>query len=322
MNTYTFKSFLASEFESYIEHRRNSGYNSPDQILTDLRRFDEFIAENCTENAFTKEHAEKWIEKRVNESPTGHYKRVNNSKNFFLFIYPRGYDIFLFDDVKNPPKTFVPHIYSEDEIRRYFKVVDSYESPMNRYSVIQLPVLFRLLYCCGTRINETLAIKKEDVDLENGVIHLTNTKNQKERYIVLSDEVLRLMKDFADKTFYAIKDDEYIFRNTQGRRLCRNSVEEIHYDILRRAGIPNVRGGNGPRIHDWRHTFTVRAFKHMAENGTDMYVALPILSTYLGHSTIMATEYYLRLTLELFPSIEEKMSKNADAVFGEIPYVD
>ncbi len=321
MSTYTFKSFLASEFTSYLEHRRNSGYKTPDGSYVDLRRFDEFIAENCTENAFTKEHAERWIEKWDDESPTAHYKRINNTKNFFLFIYPRGYDIFLFDDVKNPPKTFVPHIYTDDEIRRYFKVVDNYESPTNRYSVIQLPVLFRLLFCCGTRISETLGIKKKDVDLENGVIQLTTTKNKKKRYIVLSDEILRLMRAFADKTFYAIKDDEYIFRNTHGRCLGITSIEEIHHDILKIAGIPDLRDGKGPRIHDWRHTFTVHAFKNMAENGIDMYVALPILSTYLGHATITATEYYLRLTLELFPSIEEKMSKNADAVFEEIPYV-
>ena len=321
MSSYTFKSFLAAEFTSYLEHRRNSGYKTPNTATVNLRRFDEFIAENCTENNFTKEHAERWIEKRDVESPSAHYRRVNDSKNFFLFIYPRGYDIFLFDDVKNPPKTFVPHIYTEDEIRRYFNAVDNYESPINRYSAIQLPVLFRILYCCGTRINETLAIKKKDVDLENGVIQLTNTKNNKERYVVLSDEVLHLMQDFADKTFYSIKDDEYIFRNTQGGRLHSGTVEEIHHEILRRAGIPDLRDVNEPRIHDWRHTFTVRAFKHMADNGIDMYVALPILSTYLGHGTIIATEYYLRLTLELFPSIEEKMSKNAATVFGEISYV-
>ncbi len=321
MSTYTFKSFLSDEFSSYLEHRQNSGYKAPDEAAVDLRRFDTFIAENCAENKFTKENADKWIEKKDEESPSAHYKRVNNTKNFFLFIYPRGYNIFLFDDVKNPPKTFVPHIYTEDEIKRYFRVVDSYESKVNRYSVIQLPVFFRLLLCCGTRINETLSIKKKDVDLENGIIHLTNTKNSKSRYVVLSDEMLQLMRDFADKTFYAIRDDEYIFRNTQGGRLHSDIIEEIHHDILKRAGIPDLRDGKGPRIHDWRHTFTVRAFKHMADNGMDMYVALPILSTYLGHGTIMATEYYLRLTLELFPSIEEKMSKIAEAVFEEIPYV-
>ena len=89
MSTYAFKSFLASEFASYLEHRKNSGYKTPDSSAVHLRRFDEFIAENCTGNAFTKEHAEKWIEKNDDESQTAHYIRVNSSKNFFLFIYPR-----------------------------------------------------------------------------------------------------------------------------------------------------------------------------------------------------------------------------------------
>ena len=55
----------------------------------------------------------------------------------------------------------------------------------------------------------------------------------------------------------------------------------------------------------------------MADSGMDMYVALPILSTYLGHSTIMATERYLKLTLELFPEIRDKMEQSMDEVFGE-----
>jgi hypothetical protein len=55
----------------------------------------------------------------------------------------------------------------------------------------------------------------------------------------------------------------------------------------------------------------------MIDNGMDMYVALPILSAYLGHKTIMATERYLRLTVSMFPYLEEKFSKTLDEVFGE-----
>ena len=44
----------------------------------------------------------------------------------------------------------------------------------------------------------------------------------------------------------------------------------------------------------------------MIDSGMDMYVALPILSTYLGHKTIYATEHYVRLALSIFPYIEEK----------------
>lgn len=49
-----------------------------------------------------------------------------------------------------------------------------------------------------------------------------------------------------------------------------------------------------------------------------MYVALPILSTYLGHKTIYATEQYVRLTMSLFPYIEKQFKDKIDAVFGEV----
>lgn len=62
----------------------------------------------------------------------------------------------------------------------------------------------------------------------------------------------------------------------------------------------------------------VYSFKQMTDSGLDMYVALPILSTYLGHKTIFATEKYIRLTLQLFPYIEEKFHFTVDRIFGSV----
>ena len=59
-------------------------------------------------------------------------------------------------------------------------------------------------------------------------------------------------------------------------------------------------------------------FDLLTDSGLDMYVALPILSTYLGHKTIFATEKYVRLTLQLFPYIEEKFHSTVDRIFGKI----
>jgi len=56
----------------------------------------------------------------------------------------------------------------------------------------------------------------------------------------------------------------------------------------------------------------------MVDAGLDMYVALPILSTYLGHKTIYATERYVRLTMSLYPYIEECFKDKMDKVFGEV----
>ena len=314
-----FRSVFKDELNIYMEHRKSCGIKESGAI-TSLRKLDAFMAENCTEKSFTREHADKWKETMDGESPQGHYRRVNGSKLFFQFLFPQGYEVFLFDDVKNPPNLFVAHYYTDDEVERYFSALDNYHSSYNRLHCIQLPVLFRILYCCGTRIGETLGIRKKDIDLESGIIRLTETKNRKERYVTMGGELLALARRFADRTFYQIADDEYVFRNKNGGGLKYDTIKHIHREILVMAGIPFVGNSHGPRIHDWRHTFAIRSFKHMSDNGTDMYVALPILSTYLGHGTIMATEHYLRLTLEIFPEIEEKMGKTAEKVFGGIVY--
>ena len=100
-----------------------------------------------------------------------------------------------------------------------------------------------------------------------------------------------------------------------GRLASQYALYDIHRLILKQAGIPYIGSGYGPRIHDWRHTFAVKAFKQMIDQGLDMYVALPILSTYLGHKTIYATERYVRLTMDLYPYLEEKCSDKFNQVF-------
>ena len=56
----------------------------------------------------------------------------------------------------------------------------------------------------------------------------------------------------------------------------------------------------------------------MVDNGVDLYVALPVLSTYLGHKTIYATEKYLRLTVNIYPYIEEKWAASINDIFGKV----
>lgn len=176
--------------------------------------------------------------------------------------------------------------------------------------------MFRILYCCGTRINETLGIRKQDVDLDKGILLLNEAKNNRQRYVVVGNDLRELLKDYADKCFYLLNDTDYIFTNANGGRLDEKTVYEKHRRFLFQAGIPYQGDGTGPRIHDWRHHMAVYSFKRMADSGLDMYVALPILSAYLGHKTIFATEKYVRLTLQLFPYIEEKFHPLVDRIFG------
>ena len=314
-----FSSIFAEQMNSYLDAKVSAGFKET-SFYTFLRSFDSYcVKENVKDLVLTKNEVQKWCQRRTDEATTTHYSRVNSLRQYLIYLAHKGFPVYVPRDVVFQPTEFVPHIYTASEVDRYFKAVDEFHSPYCKKDAIQYPVLFRIIYCCGTRIDETLGIRKCDVNLKEGIIRLNECKNDDERYIVLKDDLNGLMRRFADKCFYLLDEDGYIFTNQRGGRLDQKTVYERHRMFLKKAGIPYEGGGKGPRIHDWRHHMAVYSFKQMADSGMDMYVALPILSAYLGHKTIYATEHYIRLTMELFPYIEERFSEKINIVFGEVP---
>ena len=320
MDKTTFASIFASEMVAYLQHKVSSGYKEK-SFVYHLRNFDRFCLDRALITpSFTRELADEWIKRRKSEASTTHYARINAIKQFLIYLANKGCDVFVTRDIAFKQTSFQPHIYTADEIQKYFSVVDTFDSSRNKKDRIQYPVLFRLLYCCGTRINETLGIRKQDVDLDAGIIKLFETKNNCERYIVLGDDLASLMRQFASRCFYLLNEEDYIFTSANGGRLSGDSIYQHHRLFLKKAGIPYLGDSQGPRIQDWRHTFSVNSFKQMADAGTDLYVALPILSAYLGHKTIYATERYVRLTMNIFPDIEKKFKEKTNLVFGEVDH--
>lgn len=320
MNQKKFSSIFADEIDAYLTRKVASGFKEKSYVYH-LKAFDRFCMEQGLDcPVFTKDLADEWIKERNEEASTTHYSRINTIKHFLSYLNLKGLDVFITKDIRFIDTQFKPHIYTEDEIVGYFEAVDTFESTRNRKTKVQYPVLFRLLYCCGARINETIGIKKKDVDLENGIIRLLETKNNCERFIVLSDDLLSFMRKFAERSFYLLGDEDYIFTSANGGRLHGTTLHDHHVAFLAKAGIPFLGGGEGPRIQDWRHSFSVYSFKQMIDSGIDMYVALPILSAYLGHKTIYATERYLHLTTSLFPYLEKKVKGKLDYVFAEVDH--
>jgi integrase/recombinase XerD len=317
MKDIIFRSVFADEIQAYLKYRQSAGYKTK-SFLTKLRQFDRFcVQQEIKEPVFTRDCAATWILKKETEVSTTHYARINAIKHFLIFLSKKGYNVHITDDIRFKPTEFQPYIYSNDEIKRYFHAVDTYESARNRKSAIQYPVIFRLMYCCGTRINEVLGIHKKDVDLKDGVIKLYETKNDLVRYIVLGNDLKCLLGKYAEKCFYLLKEEDYIFTSYRDERLSGEAIYEVHRLFLQQADIPFLGEGKGPRVHDWRHTMAVRSFKQMIDSGIDMYACLPILSTYLGHKNIFATERYVRLTMDIYPYIEEKVRVKMEKVFGK-----
>lgn len=312
----TFNSCFSSLISQYLDYKCDNGFKEESYYLG-LKKFDRFLVLiRKTSETFTKEDGELWRVKSDEESSFAYYRRITISHGFIFFLNSLNKDVYLFRKVPYPNSNFIPHIYTEDEIERYFKAVDTY--PFKEWKDrLQMPIICRILYSSGTRIGETLQIRKKDVDLEKGIIKLIHTKNKKHRYIVLSDSMKDLFRLFADKCFYQLNDNDLIFTTRNGTKIEECKFHKKHTDILREAKIPFSGGKEGPRVHDWRHTFVVYSLLKMQEEGRDMQNSIYYLIKYLGHKSITQTERYIHLAERINTSVKEGFASLVDCLFKD-----
>jgi len=97
-----------------------------------------------------------------------------------------------------------------------------------------------------------------------------------------------------------------VFVNTAGRPYGQAGICTIFLGILRDLGLRGPKGQKGPRLHDFRHTFAVNRLLAWYRHGENISAKLPLLSTYLGHTTVTCTEVYLHATAELLESVGKR----------------
>jgi integrase/recombinase XerD len=102
---------------------------------------------------------------------------------------------------------------------------------------------------------------------------------------------------------------DWFFPGTDGRPLTPGNVDKNFRRFLWQARISHGGRGHGPRVHDLRHTFAVNNLRTWFSRGDDVGALLPVLQTYLGHSSLADTAYYLRLTAESHPDIAARVHR-------------
>lgn len=184
-----------------------------------------------------------------------------------------------------------------------------------------MPVLFRMLYCCGLRVSEATNLLAGDVDLEHGVLTIRNSKFGKTRYVPMSNELTAICANYAKTRLVGTVNEDWFFAAPDGGRYNIRSIYTVFRDLLWKAGISHGGRSKGPRLHDFRHTFCVHCLQKWTLSGDDPTTLLPRLSTYLGHNDFSATEQYLRMTAEAYPEVsrlmEEKYGYIIPAMEGE-----
>lgn len=312
-----FKGINACLLKQYIEFKRNMGYKFTNIYIFNL--FDQFTIENEVKTVgLTKDLAEKWAQKRPNESDNTRYKRINDIKNFCIYLNRLGYNSYIPRQLKSYQNTFTPYIFTREELNSFFQACDAIEVKRQTTMKYILPVIFRMIYGCGLRLNEALSLKCKDINLDEGYIIIRKAKNGQDRMLPLSQSLLKVCLQYRKNLPIKQSEEDYFYLQINGNRYATNSIYIWFRKILWKAGISHGGKGKGPRIHDLRQTFSVHSLVEMSGKGLDLYYSLPILSKYLGHNSLEATDKYVRLTAEMYPEIIQEVNNLCSYVFPEV----
>lgn len=175
-------------------------------------------------------------------------------------------------DLSHPkrPKT-LPVILSPEEVLRVFAAIRS----------VKHKAIIATAYAAGLRISEVCGLRVADIDSQRRRIHVRSGKGKKDRYVMLGESLLALLRQYYQK---ARPKGEYLFPGYKPHRpICTTAVNQVLRKVVRETGL-----AKRVTMHTLRHCFAT----HLMEAGTD----IRILQVLLGHSSIRTTLRYTHIT--------------------------
>ena len=314
--TFTGNSPLAPLMAQFVQEKRACGYRY-DECASSLRRFDAYLCRQGLQQVeLPRAVISSWLAKQPHEAWKTQRMRINMVRQFALFMQR----LDLLADVPDQgtgakqSKSFMARVLTHDEVRRLLDAADRIEPRASTHlRHLVLPELLRVLYGCGLRLEEALSLRIRDVDLIQGVLHINDTKFRKDRLVPPARPLVVRLQKYA-VALGSRPEDDYFFPSPRGGRLDGGGVYRNYRDLLQRCHIGHGGRGEGPRLHDLRHTFAVHTLLRWYREGADLQARLPVLATYLGHTSIDSTQDYLQMTAELFPEVVSR----SDAAFSDV----
>ena len=292
LNSYNFKSIFQNELNYFIKYKRSLGLKYEKEISR-LRYIDNILYNlNIKSKKITKEVFYKLTE-RNNMHGENYARQYGVTKDFCKFLISNGYKNIYYENKKfNVINNYKPVIFSDDEIILLFRTMDEYKNQYIDKKYYKLyysySILFRLLYACGLRVSEVVKITISDIHFSENTINIIDSKRHISRLIVFSNSMKICLKNYTK--LFNIKNG-LLFKNSRNKMISCESIRRYYDKILKSCNL-----NNKSRVHDLRHCFCNEALNQMLEKGYDENVVIVYLYKYMGHKTIVETEYYLHFT--------------------------
>lgn len=290
-------STLEQALADYLQLRRSLGH----ELAEAARLLPGFVAylDAHGSPAVTIEAALAWTQQSETGWPNGP-RRMTAVRGFARYL--SGIDA----DTQVPPLGLMPHrarrrqpfIYSPAQIDAVMaQARQSIDSPLRAATY---DTLIGLLAVSGLRIGEAIKLDRGDIDWDQGVLLIRESKFGKSRLVPLQASSMHALQGYAqlrDQLQPRPKEPSFFVSLTR-KRVSYAVVQQTFRRLVDDAGI-GAGAPYPPRLHDLRHTFAVRTLLGWYRSDEDVQSKLPSLSTYLGHREPASTYWYLSAAPEL-----------------------
>jgi integrase/recombinase XerD len=297
-------SLLEAHVDDYLRLRRALGF----KLKEDGHLLKQLVAyvETAGATTLSSELAIRWARLPEGVHPNQWAKRLRVARGFASYLQT-------IDPATEipPPDVFpvrrqraTPYLFSQQDICRLLQEARSLRRPLRAASY---EALFGLLAVSGMRVGEAIALQRDDVDLEAGLITIRKAKHDRARLVPLhptATEALRRYASERDRLCPHPRSHAF-FLSSAGTAVHKSCPGTTFREITTRIGVRTE--AVHPRIHDLRHRFAVQTLIDWQRSGIKIDEHIATLSTYLGHVSPADTYWYLSASPELTALAAERV---------------
>lgn len=314
-------------YQDFMSHREAYGRKKPANDFT--RCFLNWCNRTYPDEEYLKqEMLEIWGTKRDTENTLSHGRRAAAVNHYVEFINERGdgpYTLIEYEWGNPSPE---PILASKAEMANFFKAVDELpiESTKNNPLIdnmllvraIEAPVLFRMLYSTGIRVNEIRWLHRDDVDLENGIIYVRRAKGYYERIIALHSTMTELLRKYDRLIRKEVPDTEIFFPNADGS-MHNSAWIRVNFKALWYKYNPKPADGSREVVpYVFRHNYAIENIMSWDQRGYNADKKMVALSKSMGHRGIQSTQYYFHLVPRFADLLDEKEGASISEIIPDI----
>jgi integrase/recombinase XerD len=281
-----------------------------DDLMTELR------ADDLSQSEF-----DSWCGTESHLSPTVRRKHMRIVRNLCLYRQRTRPDGFVPnpDTFPKPLQPIRPYVFTENDVSQLLqactRLVATPRFPL-RQQALHLAIV--LLYTTGLRRRELIRLTLQDYDANEHTLLVRESKFHKSRYLPLAGDADKEIQDYltSRQNLHLVMHggSPLIYNgNATGLPYSGEGLWLALHNLMKSAGV-RTPDGRVPRVHDFRHGFAISSLLRLYRTGVDLQTKLPMLATYMGHVSIISTEYYLSFVQELAAEASERF----EARYGDL----